>query len=429
MGFKYFRYNTEKGGQLSLGSDWYGFAVDNTLALSVTRIGNLDLHRSLPIQEAMTAVLLQEDGTESYALKSDDWDLQADGVTASDLSGADGDVMIKIPNCYYNFERKGDIDYFRFSEEPLFGMNRLINLPISHFYVSAYEAGIDRTNNKLVSIVNDDAQFRGGNNNAAWDLEDRTLLGRPVSLINRTDLRTAATNKGAGWAMNTYGVQRALYYLFILEFGTRDSQAAVNGTLDANGFKQGGLGAGVTNLNSTAWNTWNSYYPFVEMGYTNGLGTGTGEMPLAMPSGYGSLTTNVNRYRGIELPFGHIWKNTEGINLKASVAGGNLPFVTDDLSLFNDVDYEGFTALGQSPSSNGSIQKMLSDSILPLEVGTNRWGNYYYQGLPATEELRTVRFGGVANSGSLAGFGTLLSGSSPSNAAANFGSRLCFFPI
>ena len=412
---------------------WYGFAIDNgSTSPTVKRIGNMGMHRLLPLQEAMTSVLLGADGTEAYELKKDDWSKKADG-TASDLSGTDGDVMIRVPNYFFRVEKKGDWDYLKFSPYDLDGFTRIINIPITHFYISAYEAGIDRTNNKLVSIINTDVKFRGGNNTSAWDAEDRTLLGRPATNISRTNFRTYARNKGAGWEMLTYGAHRAVTFLFVLEYATRNSQLAVNASLDANGFKQGGLGAGATNINSTNWNEWNSYNPFVPMGYSNSLGTGTGEVDFEMPAGYGALTTKVNRYRGIELPFGHIWKNTDGLNWKASAVDGNVPYYTDDNSLFNDNNYTGFAELSQAPSSNGYISRMESGHITPTRItGGGQgvyWADYFYQALPSSgESLRTVLFGGFANYGSFAGLGYSITYSSPSDAFANFGSRLCYFP-
>ena len=52
------------------------------------------------------------------------------------------------------------------------------------------------------------------------------------------------------------------------------------------GYKQGGLSAGVTTLNSTKWNTFNSYYPFVPCGTTNSLGNASGVVEFTMPDEY-----------------------------------------------------------------------------------------------------------------------------------------------
>lgn len=416
------------------GDVYYGFSIKNdATSPSVTRIGNMGMHRNLPIQSRMKSCLLAADGTVNYYLKADDHTKKADG-SPSLLDGTDGDVMVEVPNFFYKSERLGVYDYNYFSLYPLPGYSRIIGLNIDKFYVSAYEAGIDRSTNKLMSFINSSTQYRGGNNNSAWDAGENSLLGKPATSISRTNFRTYARNKGSNWEMYTYGVHRAITLLFILEYGTRYNQMAINTALDSNGFKQGGLGAGVTNINSGLWNTFNAYNPFISMGYSNSLGNGSGEVDYVMPASYGTLTTKVNRYRGIELPFGHIWKNTDGLNWKASASEGNVSYYTDNPSLFNDANYTGYDLIGTSPSSNNWISKMFPGHIIPEgNAGdlTTYWTDYIYQSLPGSgESLRTVLFGGgAAFEGSRAGFGCSSSDFSPAITDAYIGSRLCYFPI
>ena len=108
--------------------------------------------------------------------------------------------------------------------------------------------------------------------------------------------------------------------MYTIEYASLNSQLAYNAELTSEGYHQGGLGAGVTNWNSSDWYNFNSYYPFIPCGFTNSLGNGTGIVPYAVKDGGGSilLTTNVPRYRGIENPFGHIWKFIDGINIRIS---------------------------------------------------------------------------------------------------------------
>ena len=82
-----------------------------------------------------------------------------------------------------------------------------------------------------------------------------------------------------------------------------------------NGLRQGGLGAGCTNLGSTEWSAWNSYNPFLPCGHTNSFGNATGVMDDYPVYADGSLLTNAIRYRGVENVFGHIHKQCDGVNL------------------------------------------------------------------------------------------------------------------
>jgi hypothetical protein len=68
--------------------------------------------------------------------------------------------------------------------------------------------------------------------------------------------------------------------------------------------------------------------------------------------------------------------------------------------------------------------------IIPAVVGggsTTFWCDYHYTNITASS-LRGVLFCGFANGGAGAGFGCALSGSAPSAAGAEIGSRLCFIP-
>ena len=415
--------------------DWYGVEWNITVSSpDCKRIGKFDLHRDLPIQNKMYTCLLNDDGTENYKLKQDDWSLQEDGITSSNLDGTDGQVVGFLPGHYEKFEQEGNIRRIKFSEYPLSGFTY-----IKPQYVGAYEGSLDRTNLKLASVKNNTAQFRGGNNDDTLDGTDQSQLQMPATSISRTNFRNYAHTRGIGNEMYNYFAHRTLFYFFIVEFATRDSQKAVNAELDANGFRQGGLGVGVTTISGSDWNDFNSYYPIIKCGASDSLASGTGEVDYALPTtfGAGNVIVKVNRYRGIEMPFGHIWKNVDGINVMMAADSEADPttkvYVTPDNSLWNDDNINGFDLLGEMPRINGYIKQMLPFGIMPLQVGggsSTYWCDYSYQSnLPSSGiSLRTVLFGGNANDGGIAGFGSSNSHYAPSYTNANIGSRLCFIP-
>jgi hypothetical protein len=378
----------------------------------------------------MYACLLNDDGTENYKLDPADWSKKLDG-TASNRDGTDGQVMISLPEYWFKHERIGDTQRWLLSavETPGFTRNR-------PQYISAYEASLYRPTNKLSSVKNLSADYRGGNNNAAWDAESRTLIGKPVTAISRTNFRTYARNRGTGWEMDNYFAQRTLLRFSLIEFATRDSQKAVNAAL-VDGLRQGALGIGVTNINGTSWSAWNSYYPFIACGQSDSLGSATGDVIYAMPAEYGVLDMYVNRYRGIEMPFGHTWKNLDGINVRIYANTELTPvseaFVTDDPLLWNDSNYTDYTKIGEVPRANEYIRDMIDGELMPGSVigagSTTYWCDYAYTSLPASgESLRAVLLGGSAYTGSNAGLGYSASSNSPSDAYAFFGSRLCYIP-
>lgn len=415
----------------------YGIEYDTTVSSpQCTRIGNFNYHRSLPIHSKMKGCLLSDDGTVQKYLDPSTW-------VNETRDGSQGQVMVEIPSYYRKFETEGTKRRVRISELPLPGYHQ-----VPKMYVSAYEATVQRTGNKLSSVVNNSVDFRGGNNNAAWDGTYRSLLGLLATQISRTNFRNYARNRKAGsteWNCMTYDAQKALYWLYVVEYATLNTQAPFNAELTAEGYRQGGLGAGVTDLNSSKWNAFNGYYPFIPCGFTDSLGNGTGVVPFTMPDEYdpdaqSPVTTNVPRYRGVENPFGHIWQWTDGINVRISPTvenggdGLSKVFVCSNPALFKDNGYDGYSHVGNEARNEGYVKEIIGGEygeIMPAVVGggsTTYFCDYHYTNIPTAETLRGVLFGGNAYSGAYAGFASATSYYAPSIAGASFGSRLCFIP-
>lgn len=412
---------------------WYGVEWDTTVSSSaLTRIGNMSLHYLLPIQSKMRRCLLLDNGTVNYYLHPTDSTKKEDGSNAI-LDGTDGQVMVEIPEFYYEFQSNLTKNRVLLSEYPI------LKNKSNKVYISAYEAALDRTNLKLSSVVNNTAQFRGGNNAAANDGTSKTLLGRPVTATSLTQFRTYARNRGSiNWNCNAYLVQKILYWLIAVEYGNFNNQLPFNPALTSEGYRQGGLGNGVTDLNDSKWNSFNGYYPFIPCGHTNSLGNSTGIVPYQMPAEYDPviLTTNVPSYRGVENPFGHLWKWTDGCkcNIQSDASGGISEFyVCNNPTNYQDVDYVNYVLRGLIPRGNGYIKSLIigdSGEIMPLSVGgssTTYMCDYFYTSIPASGVAqRGVVFGGAANNGAFAGVGCSSTDTTATAASARVGSRLCY---
>ena len=408
----------------------YGVQFDTSVSSAAcTRIGNTDLHKSLPIQSRMRGCLLDDNGNVVEYLDPKDWRGQT-------RDGSRGQVMVEIPLHYRKFETDGTVRRVKISEYPLPGYHT-----VPKRYVSAYQATVDRTNSKLASVVNNTAQYRGCSNQSDWDETYRSALGRPATSISLTTFRTYARNRKSGstqWNCHTYGSQKAIYWLFVVEYATLNSQAAYNASKDASGYAQGGLGDGVTN--STAWNNFNGYNPFVPCGYTDEFGNGSGVKALEVRDGDDALfvSTYVNRYRGIEIPFGHIFHWTDGVLVEAGAESDtNLHkvFVAKDPSKFASSIGDGYAHVGNQARADGYGKEHIfgeGGEIIAAAVGggsTTYLCDYNYQNIPASgKATRGVLFGGSADSGASAGFVCASSSYAPSNSSAYFGSRLCFLP-
>lgn len=421
-----------------LNQNWYGVRIDEANSSpDLTRLAkDMTLHASLPVHEAMKPCLLLENGTVNYYLKPDDWTKKADG-TASKLDGTDGDVMIEVPTYYRRVDNPspGVYDHI-ISLQPLIGGQK-----VKKFYVGAYEGAVDRVNLKLHSVINTTANFRGGNNNAAWDAEGRSLLGKPATFLpleNGTinGFRRYARNKGSvNWNVMTYRASMLIYELFMIEFATLNSQKPVVSALTVDGYKQGGLGNGVTTANSTEWNNYNSYYPFIPCGSSNSIGMGSGEVSATITN-FGGVGTDrtftIPRFRGIENPFGHIWEFQDGASVFHEAAGGVSKFYTcDDPVNFADGTATNYDHRSNLPTASTYLKRMTHDDkgvLIPLEGGggvTSYFCDYFYTpGL--VNAWRSVLRGGDASHGARAGFVSSGANSSGSGTNAAFGSRVCF---
>lgn len=432
-------------------SDWYGVEwYTNQSPSRVMRIGNMNLNKSLPIQSGMYRCILNDDGEEVYKLDPNDSTKKEDGTPAV-LDGTDGQVMVYIPVFYSRFESKGYRRRVKLSDHYKSGF-----IKMGGCYVSAYEATVDRTMStlvKLASVVNTTANFRGGNNNAEWDSTYRSLLGMPVTSISLTNFRNYARNRKDGdtqWNCMDYTAYKAIYWLYVVEYADRNCQLDFNENLTSDGFRQGGLGAGVTNINSAKWVSFNGYYPFVPCGHTNSLGNKTGIVQFIMPFEYDAggaanyagaydagtpytdgqfvsegqelyeciadaaagtalsdttyfthvprTSTNVPSYRGIENIFGHIWKWTEGVHIKVQsedAGGKSVLYTSDNPANYQDTDYEGYEEKGYIARANGYVRDIIfgrDGDFYVSEDGetggssTTYFSDYSYTNIPESGE-------------------------------------------
>jgi hypothetical protein len=437
----------------------YGVSFDITATSpSCTRIGHMPFHASKPVHAEMKGCLVNSTTgvVNSYLTNWTDFN----------LTGANGSVMVEIPDMYYKTTLNGNIYSFRVSKYPIQGYTF-----VKKHYHGAYEASLNRLTNTLHSVANTTVDFRGGNNTAAWDGTYRSQLGLPTTNKSRIDFQAAARAKAPTstiWNITDFTRWNIVTWLAIIEYGTRDLQQAINPALDANGYSQGGLGAGVTNIDYTKWTNFNANNPFIPCGYTNSLNNGTGQVAYTMPFEYdangaanyagvysegtaytanqfvssgallykcilnapaGTALTNAtyytaqtrtvtypNRYRGIELPFGHIWKWGGGINIKIqSVADGGRSevYVTDNPANYTHLNYTNYIFKGLMARTEGYINKMIlgeTGLLMASEVGGTAganamWCDRSYTSIPATgTDLRGVLLGGDANYGAGAGF-------------------------
>jgi hypothetical protein len=409
----------------------YAYGVEWDMASSSPdgkRVGNMQLHRELPVQSKIRGCVLDNSGGVKKYLGASSWsqeDMSIDYLLEA--------IMAEMDRFWIRFYIKGLKFGCMMSDTPMPGYTY-----INKRYMSAFEGGIDRPSMTLLSaygVGSTNVNRRGGDNTADWDGTYRSLLGCPVTNLTRDQFRQAARKRGSGWEMYTYNAHKILFWLFAVEYATLDSQKPFNAQKDANGFAQGGLGPGPTQM--TDWTNFNNANPLIPCGYTNEFGNGSGEKAYVVKNASGGThaTLMANRYRGIENPFGHIWKYTDGANIQVTTgdSGLSILWTTDDPSNFSDTSYIGYNKKGNICRTNGYAKKMLlgeDGDIVATEIGgssSTYWCDYYYT-YTSANRMQVVLVGGNAGDGSRAGLADVHTLNAPSDAYRNFGSRLCFFP-
>lgn len=423
----------EEIGKLSRNENelWYGVKFDlaNSSSPDGVRTGNMEMHRTLPIQSKMRGCTISNtDNTKKY-LKANDWNKWEDGTTSfQDSSGVGVEAFVEIPEHYRLLIATPDNTVeIRMSEYNLPGYTK-----VEKKYIGAYEGSVNL--------------YSSSHNNL---LRTQVSNTAPIISKTRTEFQTMARNNNRtnNWNIYTYDAHRDLTWLFVVEYATLNSQKAFNANLTAEGYHQGGLGDGVTSGTVTVNGA--TTYSFVPCGTTNSLGNGTGIIEYthtntnAEGTSTGTKVVNVPRYRGIENPFGHVWKNV----IDVVVAGtDNSVYICKDYTKFGT--FEGGTnptaeqliAAGyelqdfkESTITSQYVKKLVNNNqadLFPTVVGNGASATTYYcdyHWTSATATPRTLLIGGRSGSGSAAGWFYLDSYYGLDGSHADVGTRITFY--
>lgn len=405
--------------------DWYGVSWSETSSNpDCTRIGNMDMHRTLPIQSMMKGYLYFKDGNPLYRMLklNDSWtkceNYSAGGWRDVDTLLEDNNinVMIKIPEFWWID------DYIESTETHNLKICPHAKPGWHHHkeaYVSAYEGYIDGN------------YYRSSKNKI------------PSVNFTRSTVRPKARANGLGnsWNIYTYNEHRAICHLFLIEYATRNSQKAVNTALTVEGFRQGGLGSGCTTGAVTINGA--TTYSFIPTGSSDSLGSGSGEVTVTIQqtdsSGSNTTTTTrkCNRYRGIENPFGHVWKHTDDvISVYISGYGARFWYKCDSPDHFGDSisnDNPYYKNIAANAVVTGYKTKIVTTSTcdffaLSCNNGseTTYWCDYNWDNTDGS--LHCLLIGGGSGAGGGAGLFHLSSAAGVGDSAADLGSRLTYLP-
>lgn len=253
----------------------------------------------------------------------------------------------------------------------------------------------------------------------------KPISGLRQELGTRPVLESMTNNRGSGWHLETIKATSANQLLMMVELGMMNSQT--------------GIGQGVISISGN-----NSYNCSSLTGSTADLGSGTGQAVETVNeiSGVETAYTTAGKvsvsYRGVENPWGNLWKHIQGINIWGDGSmGGGQPYVADDFNFSESKNTDNYKPVGFTlPNANGYIKSMGYGSetydwlLMPSEIGgtsASPVGDYSYTA-SNLNGYRIARLGGSWISGAAAGSFIWDGTYGATTNTQNTGGRLLYIP-
>lgn len=297
--------------------------------------------------------------------------------------GSNGQVMVYQPAFYYRvvpliFDKNtttgvgyhlrkanyyiSDVPYLGFRLHPAFYDEN--GNEVEYVLMSAYEGSMYDVS--ASEYVDDDT-------NTSTVIEEGDLLCsvagvKPISglkkPLTKTNAETLAFNRGPGWHLETIKVASANQLLMMVELGTMNTQTAI--------------GQGVVLVDDNSSYNCSSY-----TGSTASLGNTTGQATETI-NGIGDTKTTYTTsgklsitYRGVENPWGNIWKHIQGVNLWGDgTMGGGQPYIANNFVFSDRKNGDNYEPVGFTlPNTNGYVNAMgygykeFDWLLMPSDVG------------------------------------------------------------
>lgn len=415
----------------------------NNTSTAAGYYGSLQALRDLPTKLGLGRYLVTDD-RKKRKLDPFDSTRYADGTPAA-LDGTQGQCMWCWNAFYANIWKEGNNLIKAVTFDKPVGNGVSIKIPAGGIsWLGA--AVMDRTNQKLCSLISDAEQYRGGGgsalNPASYEkapdatAPQITMLGMPATVISTTNFGTYARKRGQGWEANWFVARFVVEFLLEVIMGTENVQAAFNAEKDANGLYQGGFGAGVTTMSD--WSKYNGAYPLIPTSVGLEAGDGVCLVSYSLPQ-----TTDVegDAYKTFSVPvffglvgagFGHLWSWARGLIMDA---GEEKSRVYVAPSMFADYDPAVVTdklLVAECPRVSGYITRKSYQGLccMPTAVGgsaTIRFADYFYTNADTSKGLRVRAAGGGADYGTVAGASSATANNAATTARSDCSAPLCYF--
>ena len=354
--------------------------------------------------------------------------------------GSNGQVMVYQPKFYYSRIPtstsnnivgkvvKKETYAISYTPYPGFKLHPLFKTPsgleLDYVLLSAYESCTYDASESAYSIVD------AANVDPDHDLLASISGAKPISGVNKTFTSAVAEkmaqNRGSNWHIMNMAAESANQMLTMIELGTMNSQSAVE--------------LGISNIT----NAININCASIT-GSTSSLGNATGHAASTVNEQNGTRTTyseNGKRavsYRGMENPWGNMWRVIGGVNIYGNGAmAGGVPYICDNYTYTPSENSASYHSVGFSlPSVYSWVSAMgYGDPdydwvIMPAECSN---GN---SALPVGDNLWTVAnlnntmaclIGGVWNFGDNNGSFYYACDNAPSYSSRSISARLMCVP-
>ena len=275
----------------------YGVLIDFTEGKSspdLVRIGNMELHRTLPVQSQYKGCIWNYNKQEIlYYLNPENWNLAVNDEVhnvqktaeevAADMATTPYGIRVETPKFYASSKVLAtDGAGHTIMAKVMFSTIKLnasyIEIPrqVTDFRDVFYgETGL--CSNVGGTILS--GGYCSTKNNPDTGTED---LPYPITNLDRATAREFAENIDTHLMCYEY-YKWLFYWAFVIEYATLNSHKPVINELDENGFHQGGLGGGLTKLvenNGISLQDKTGKDKCRYIGVTNELGNGTGELDI-----------------------------------------------------------------------------------------------------------------------------------------------------
>lgn len=430
----------------------YAFGIARTITLSDNtnltsaatrlgewqRVGNMEFHVTLPIQNAIQGVVWDwQNQRINYWLSKTNAYRKADNMP-SKLDGTDGYWRNYVPEFYGHSVKNASFEMVLVSTQPLSGYGADGTTLEPYFKIPACvidtcNGTIDQTNNRFCCVINTGSNFRGGQNVSTKDREPLgiTSLGKPrTGVISLTSMCNTYAKNAKSYPL-FYDVYKWVFvWLWCIEYCTNYSQNSFNKLLTKEHYHQGGMGAGVTQVEPTDFT--DGTYAVTPIGYFAQYGNLTRMESLTISNSTTGKVYMPFSWRGFQNTFGDIWTVIGGGYVGGMNADGTasdsynglwVPRTTIDghPTINIDAGYQtsgtaNMTMVARQIKTNGfgfDIDLGSYGEISPLSVnGTADTGttDYNFQsGSPITSSPRQFLFDGASYSGINAGLLCLIS--------------------